>query len=54
MEGKHSVHLLLIFGKAVENAASWRSVEETHGTVDDLWRKTKELSSSRVILQTLN
>lgn len=37
MKGKHGVHLLLILGEAVENAASRCRVKETHRTGDDLW-----------------
>lgn len=42
VEGKHSVHLLLVFGEAVENAASWRRVEETHGTGHNLREENKK------------
>lgn len=40
VQGEHGVHLLLIFGEAVENAACWRRVKETRGTGDNL-RKEK-------------
>lgn len=46
MEGNHSVHLLLIFGEAVENTAGWRCVEETHGAGDNLWRFVNMIASS--------
>lgn len=45
MEGKHSVHLLLILSKAVENAACRGCVKETHGTGDNLRGETKKKSS---------
>lgn len=36
VERQHSVHFLLIFGEAVEDAARRRRVKETHGASDDL------------------
>lgn len=36
VEGEHRVHFILIFGEAVENAARWRCVKETHGASYDL------------------
>lgn len=36
VEGKHSVHFLLIFGEAVEDAARRRGIEETHGAAYNL------------------
>lgn len=45
VEGKHSVHLLLISGEAVENAACWCCVKETHGTGENL-KKKKNLRQS--------
>ena len=35
-ERKHGVHLLLIIGEMVENAAGWCHIEEFHGLVNCL------------------
>ncbi len=42
VEGKHSVHFLLIFGETVENSPCWGRVEEAHGTGQNLTRENKQ------------
>lgn len=53
VEGKHSVHLLLIFSEAVEDTACRCRVEETHGTVNDL-RKGKKKKKNLIYLWWVN